>query len=264
MVRIRDRPPDAHDRQPSVVTEFVWNGSLADHLPDAKNGDLCQLSGSTRIVRIIVGIVLAMRYIHSHNVIHCDLIPQNILLDWNWNVRICDFGDSTIFDPPNNPPPFFCREKQVLPSVASNYLPLECYESGPVPESDVFSFGMILYELIIGWPRFPKSMTRMQILAALIKEDLKPNIPESVIPGAARLIRDCVAIKYEDRPSFTDILKRLKEIQFKLILDVNSAKITAFVDKIEKWESDHPDSHTPQVPERRKDRRTDGGALPQF
>jgi TPR repeat protein len=241
VVRIGDRPSGGSDQRLAVVTEFAPNGSLADHLPDAKNGDLCQLSSSTQIVRIIVGIVLAMRYIHSQNVIHCDLIPRNILLDWDWKVRICDFGHSILPDPPNPTPPILERPNQYWPSVVSHYLAPECYNGVTFMESDVFSFGMILYELIIGRAIFSRRETPFYVALALFNKDWKPDIPESVIPEAAELIRDCLAFKYEDRPSFTDILKRLKEIRFKLMTAVNSAKITAFVDSIEKWEADNPE-----------------------
>jgi serine/threonine protein kinase len=100
---------------------------------------------------------------------------------------------------------------------------------------------MVLYELIIGRPVFPKGETLLRVVRALSTDDWKPDIPRSVVPEAAELIRDCLAIKYEDRPSFTDILKRLKEVQFKLMPDVNSAKITSFVDTIEQWETENPE-----------------------
>jgi serine/threonine protein kinase len=75
----------------TIITEVAENGSLANHLPSGRGGEMCQLRGETRVARIIVGIVLAMRYLHSQRVIHCNLIPDNILLDWDWNVRIGDF-----------------------------------------------------------------------------------------------------------------------------------------------------------------------------
>jgi serine/threonine protein kinase len=210
IVKIRDgcsRPKHANS---VIVTDFVANGSLADHLPDAENGDLCELSGSTRIVQILAGIVLAMCFIHSRGVIHGDLTPDNILLDLDWNVRICDFGQSISVDHPKPSREVSQNRNQVWPSAASRYLAPECYSGVTVPESDVFSFGMILYELIVGHPIFPKRMTLHQVGRALVVDDWHPTIPDSVLPVAAELIRDCLAVDCRARPSFIGILQQLK------------------------------------------------------
>jgi serine/threonine protein kinase len=74
-------------------------------------------------VRIIVGIVLAMSYVHSQKVIHRDLTPENIMLDWKWNVRIADFGRSTSPDKPWISS-ISDDSGQVWPSGDSHYLPL--------------------------------------------------------------------------------------------------------------------------------------------
>jgi serine/threonine protein kinase len=50
--------------------------------------------GPTRIGKIIVGIALAMRYLHGCGIVHRDRRPENVLLDWDWNPRIADFGHS--------------------------------------------------------------------------------------------------------------------------------------------------------------------------
>jgi hypothetical protein len=50
------------------------------------------------------------------------------------------------------------------------------------------------------------------------------------------LIRDCLALDYRRRPSFTEILQRLEAIGFKLIAGVNSVKIESFVTAIEHQE----------------------------
>jgi serine/threonine protein kinase len=75
---------------PSITTEFAVNGSLRNHLSDSYFVHL--LKHPTKIAKIIAGIALAMRYVHSKGVIHRNLTPDNILLDWDWNVRIADFG----------------------------------------------------------------------------------------------------------------------------------------------------------------------------
>jgi TPR repeat protein len=226
------------DKQNSaVVTEFVANGTLADHVPDAENHDLCRLTGPTRIARIVAGIALALRYVHGQGIVHRNLTPDNILLDWDWNVRICDFWESISANQCTIPSIGDDDINDVWFSVGSRYLAPECFNNIIEPESDVFSFGMILYELIVGRPGFPKRMTPYGVGKALIEDDWKPDIPENVIDGAAELIRDCLAVDHRDRPSFIDILHRLKEIQFQLMPGVNSTKVAAFVESIEEKES---------------------------
>jgi serine/threonine protein kinase len=180
VVRIRESMSGAVNRNEAVVTEFVENGSLADHLPDSENGDLCRLSGSTKIVRIITGIVLAMRFVHSQNVIHRDLTPDNILLDLDWNVRICDFGYSISPDHPQPLLPIDPQETESWRTLNWRYLSPECYRGIVVSEGDVFSFGLILYELIIGRSVFPKGVGAYRVIIMLSEEDWGPDIPDDV------------------------------------------------------------------------------------
>jgi hypothetical protein len=68
-------------------------------------------------------------------------------------------------------------------------------------------------------------------------DDWQPDIPDDINSAAAALIRDCLAVDYRVRPSFINILRRLKKMQFKLMRGVNSAKIAAFVNTIDDRES---------------------------
>jgi serine/threonine protein kinase len=147
VARIHDHCFRTNNKTPIVVTDFMANGSLADHLPDARNREFCQLSSPTRIMRIVAGIVLAMRFVHSQNIIHCDLTPSNVLLDLDWNVKICDFGESVAPNLPQPPPPDDPGGSAFWPDIVSRYLAPERYDNIIVPESDVFSFGMILVTL---------------------------------------------------------------------------------------------------------------------
>jgi serine/threonine protein kinase len=233
VVHLRKSLSGAVSSNLAVMTEFVENGSLADHLPDAENGELSRLSGSTRIVGIIVGIVLAMRFLHSQNIIHRDLTPENILVDWDWTVRICDFSESISPDDQQHPLSINPNSDEPWLQVASRYLAPECYKNVSVEEGDVFSFGLILYELINGRPVFPKEMGLYKVASMVVADNWRPPIPDEDISEAAKLIRDCLSINYRLRPSFIEILHRLKAIKFKLIAGVNSEKIAKFVETIE-------------------------------
>jgi serine/threonine protein kinase len=192
-------------------------------------------------MRIIAGIVLALRFLHSQNVVHRDLTPENILIDFDWNVRICDFGCSVSPVYPQPVLPMDRIQSQLWRTIDCRYGAPECCRNmivpaSETPQADVFSFGSILYELIIGRPIFPKDVRPYTVVAILGMDDWRPSIPHDTIPEAAQLIRDCLAINYRDRPSFIDILHRLKAVGFKLVPGVNSAKITTFVNTIEEIE----------------------------
>jgi hypothetical protein len=69
-------------------------------------------------------------------------------------VRIADFGHSISPAQSMNPSKF-----RVWPSVDFRYLAPECYDEKSYPESDGFSFVLILHELLVGQPAFGKNLT---------------------------------------------------------------------------------------------------------
>jgi serine/threonine protein kinase len=202
------------------------------------------LISANKIARIIVGIALAMRFLHSRYFIHCDLKTDNILLDWDWNVRITDFGQSISLTNPEIPSLIHPKAINGMPFIDSYYLAPECYNNCCSQMSDVFSFGLILYELVTGQPVFSKELTHLEIAFKVAIKHGLPDIPEFVFPSARELITECWAEEPGDRPSFDDIVDRLKEIKFKVIPNVNSWKLSAFVKEIEEWES-----HTLEMPQ---------------
>jgi serine/threonine protein kinase len=195
------------------------------------------LSGATRITRIIIGIALAVQFIHSRSVIHCDLKPDNILLDFDWIVQIADFGQSIAPNIPNICSLAHSNGDRSFPSIDSRCLAPDCYDHIYSQMSDVFSFGLIVYELLTGQPTFAKELTYLQMMYMVAMEHTLPDIPKSVLPSAKELIMDCLAIDPGDRPSFEEIVCRLKETKFKLLRNVYSRRLSDFVKKIEEWEA---------------------------
>jgi serine/threonine protein kinase len=124
-----------------------------------------------------------------------------------------------------------------MPFMDSYYLAPECYDNRYSQMSDVFSFGLILYELLTGQPVFSKELTLNEIAFLVAVKHELPDIPEFVLPSARELIMNCWAEEPGDRLSFEDIVDRLKELKFKVMPNVNSSKLSAFVETIEEWEA---------------------------
>jgi serine/threonine protein kinase len=156
------------------------------------------------------------------------------MLDWDWNVRICNFGRSTSPDIPSVPDP---TKSPRLPSGKWRYLAPECFDFDFSPKSDVFSFGLILYEMLFDKPAFPNDWTVLCFIGEVVWKQFRPSIPDGISPDVRTLLNDCWAHDPADRLSFDEIFERLEAIDFKLTSDVNSAKIRKFVAGVETGES---------------------------
>jgi TPR repeat protein/tRNA A-37 threonylcarbamoyl transferase component Bud32 len=216
--------PATSNREAQIITEFVPNGSLADHLESSENRSGIVESGGTRIAKIVSGIVLGMRYLHSCGIIHRDLKPGNILVDWDWIVRIGDLSHGVVVD--DGPDEFIFGDKL---SLDAHYTAPECFANSPTLKSDVFSFSLILYELLSGKPGFSRDSEQREVMKKIDLCEERPLIPDFFHDDVKSLIQDCWAQDPEDRPSFVEILFRLDRMDFQITNNVKSEKVRRFV-----------------------------------
>jgi serine/threonine protein kinase len=215
----------------TLVTEFVPNGSLADHLPSAKTSAESVITGETRIAMIVTGIVLGMRYLHSRGIIHRDLTPSNIFVDWDCIVRIGDLSHSVIAGE---------TEGEAAPNQRTLfdafYAAPESFDNSPTLESDVFSFGVILCELLSGEAGFSRCLTPPEMMKLVVLAHARPSIPSFVCSEVKELIVDCWANEPTERPSFQDILFRLDRMDFRITAGVRTEKVRRFVNAVKAQE----------------------------
>nr|GMD99420.1 putative receptor protein kinase ZmPK1 [Ipomoea batatas] len=124
-----------------LVYEYMENGSLA------KNLDGNKLDWETRY-EIAVGTAKGLAYLHEEClewVLHCDVKPQNILLDSDFNPKVIDFGLSKLLRRDTNGP-HFSRIRGTRGYMAPEWiynLPITC-------KVDVYSYDIVLLEMITG------------------------------------------------------------------------------------------------------------------
>ena len=123
-----------------MITEFA-QGELFEILEDDKN------LPENEVRKIAQQLVHALYYLHSHRIIHRDMKPQNILISANGIVKLCDFG--------------FARSMStntiVLTSIKGTplYMAPELVQELPYNHTvDLWSLGVIIYELFVGTPPF--------------------------------------------------------------------------------------------------------------
>lgn len=158
---------------PYMVMEYVDGPDLKDYI--RANSPL----NLGNIIKIMDQILSAMSLAHKHNVIHRDLKPQNILMDKHGNIKIADFGIAVALNQNS-----VTQTNSAIGSV--HYMSPEQTRGGLVTkQSDIYSLGIILYELITGNVPFNGDSAvsialkhAQEPIPSIRKQD--PNIPQAL------------------------------------------------------------------------------------
>ncbi|KAJ4905948.1 G-type lectin S-receptor-like serine/threonine-protein kinase [Raphanus sativus] len=135
-----------------LVYEFMKNGSLDSFLFAADSGRL--LNWQYRF-SIAIGTAKAILYLHeecSNCIVHCDIKPENILLDENFNAKVSDFGLAKLMPSDKR------YWNMSFVRGTRGYLAPEWIANLPITSnSDVYSYGMVLLEIVSGRRNFEVS-----------------------------------------------------------------------------------------------------------
>jgi ankyrin repeat protein/tRNA A-37 threonylcarbamoyl transferase component Bud32 len=206
-----------------IVSEFMENGNLHSLLRNRNTTPHVILDDPKMRFQIAKDIASGMYYLHTKNppIIHRDLTSANVLLDKNYRAKVTDFGLS--------------KEIQAVMSGTTGALPWlapEVFASGGrdcTTASDVFSFGLILWELLTGDP--PQQKDDPLVFAQKVKNGFRPPIPASEEDTPyVNLVKWCWATKPKQRPTFQQIISELQRM--------SSDQSTASGSEIEETDSD--------------------------
>src|SRR3989440_4028693 len=165
-----------------LVTPYIAGGTLSRRL---QTGPL-SLSESHHL---FTALVKAVAYIHRRGVVHSDLKPSNILLDEEENtsevyVRLIDFGIATIQGMVASPP--LTTDGTSMGTIA--YMAPERLSGIAAPSNDIFSLGVILYQMLTGQlPLAEQRVSLPQSLEYVVNRCIAP-LPEGRFATAEEVL----------------------------------------------------------------------------
>uniref|UniRef100_A0ACD5TEU1 Uncharacterized protein n=1 Tax=Avena sativa TaxID=4498 RepID=A0ACD5TEU1_AVESA len=204
----------------ALVYEYMSEGALHDHLRGRGNNSRCLL-WKQRLC-IALDSAQGLEYLHkgcNPPLIHRDVKTSNILLNANLDAKLADFGLLKAF---NSGADTHVSTARVVGTVG--YLAPEYQATFQLTnKSDVFSFGVVLLEIVTGKPHILNDPEPMNIIQWVQQRLARGNI-ESVVD--ARMSGDhdinsvwkvadtalkCTALAPEQRPTMTDVVAQLQE-----------------------------------------------------
>ncbi|KAK6924548.1 ACT domain [Dillenia turbinata] len=198
-------------RPPSlcIVTEFMSRGSLYDFLHKQKG----KFKLPT-LLKVAMDISKGMNYLHQNKIIHRDLKTANLLMDENEVVKVGDFGVARVQS-----------QSGVMTAETGTYrwMAPEVIEHRPYDhKADVFSFGIVLWELLTG--EIPYSyLTPLQAAVGVVQKGLRPTIPRHSNPKVSQLLERCWQQDPNLRPNFSEIIEILQQLS-KEVTDEEACK----------------------------------------
>mmetsp|Transcript_25718 Transcript_25718/g.37953 ORF Transcript_25718/g.37953 Transcript_25718/m.37953 type:complete len:1494 (+) Transcript_25718:46-4527(+) len=189
--------------EPMLVMEYMDHGSLYDIL----HNDTMVLEGAL-LLPILRDIAQGVRFLHAATprVIHGDLKAANVLVDSKFRAKVSDFGLS--------------QKKQVGVTGTPYWMAPELLrrESANTTKTDVYSFGIILYELYSRKDPY-QGEDHVEVLELVADPVIckRPPVPASCPPDVQTLMTDCLKGGPENRPTFEELDVRLKRLDVETV-----------------------------------------------
>ncbi|KAL3629705.1 hypothetical protein CASFOL_026927 [Castilleja foliolosa] len=197
---VRDGP----DASLATVTEFMVNGSLKQFLQKKDR----TIDRRKRLL-IAMDSAFGMEYLHAKNIVHFDLKCENLLVNMRDPHRpVCKIGDLGLSK---------VKQHTLVSGGVRGTLPWMAPEllSGKsimvTEKIDVYSFAICMWELLTGDEPY-KDMHCASLIGGIVNNSLRPQIPTWCDPEWKALMESCWASDPAQRPSFSEIAQKLRNM----------------------------------------------------
>lgn len=199
------RVGELSDGTPYIIMEYIPGRTLAAEL------EASGPPGGARAAAILAQLASALATAHEQGVIHRDVRPGNVLVEpRGGRVVLTDFGIAGIEETGSEAVTRLTREGEALgdPRYAS---PEQLLAEPVTAAADLYSLGVLGFELLTGRPPFPDGTVEERIAAKLGSDTPQLRVEDpDVPPGAIVLLERCLARRPEARPVARDVLRSLE------------------------------------------------------
>ena len=171
-----------------IFLEHASNGDLFGHIHKKKLTE-------KQLLKLFFQVCLAVKYLHERDIMHRDIKPENILIDGDFNAKLCDFGWSAEF-----------KEGERRLTICGTYeymAPEVFFRERQTKKMDVWALGVLLFEMFHG--RAPYRGTRMDSVMNAIMKNIVA-FKKGINSDIKRLIIDILIFDPKKRPTVNDIL----------------------------------------------------------
>ena len=206
---------ESPDGSTYLIMEFLAGDSLRKRIK--QHGGPMPVAQVLRLSRQMASALAAA---HQKKIVHRDLKPDNVMLVADSDVvggeraKLLDFGIAKVAEDPKNPGIGVKTRTGMMMGTPAYMAPEQCRGAGEVDErADVYSLGVMFYEMLTGRPPFTDSAPGELIARHLFEQpppiqSLAPSVPAEV----ATLVHRMLAKRPDERPSMPEIVQQLERL----------------------------------------------------
>ncbi|KAL5226128.1 hypothetical protein ABZP36_012767 [Zizania latifolia] len=194
-----------------IITEYAKGGSVRQFLARRQNKSV----PLGLAVKQALDVARGMAYVHALRFIHRDLKSDNLLIAADKSIKIADFGVARIE----------VQTEGMTPETGTyRWMAPEMIQHRPYDHKvDVYSFGIVLWELITGMLPFT-NMTAVQAAFAVVNRGSRPAIPQDCVDSLCKIMTRCWDANPEVRPSFAEVVTMLENAEIEVMRNVRKAR----------------------------------------